>query len=566
MAREIITLRRLNHPNVIKLEGIVISPTTCSLYLVFEYLDYDLASIIAAASVNFTESQIKCYILQILRGLDHCHSRGVLHRDIKGSNLLLDRQGNLKIADFGLATFFHPDKKQQLTTRVVTLWYRAPELLLGATEYGTGIDIWSVGCILGELFAGRPILAGRTEVEQLHKIFKLCGSPPEDYWNKYRLPQATTFKRQHPYKRMLTETYKQLPQTALDLLDVLLAIDPQDRGSAASALQSRFFKTKPFACEPSSLPKYVRSKHSSRGRDERERRQRDSVAKSREAPLKKGGSEESMSKNSAAQDLPHQNIGASFVNNTRSKSERFTIKPEDVTLKPPANGQIRQQQYRGRNDTHALPSDNADAEFMMSNFSWVQLWDRKPGDDGSSGSRTHLPLSGSIRHSKLPDFTNPASQGCYGLGQPTSYGLSKLANLIASGNNQSQEPRQNSRGSTFLEKASNTTAQTGTVMSKDDSKVTSWLKDAQEVREYRNAETGSKIHFSGALEHIMHGYDRQAERKRYGRDKRGELEVFGDKKDSDHGDMNEPLIGNRVSSKYSAGVNGEHRMVTRQMR
>lgn len=99
-----------------------------------------------------------------MRGLNHCHKRGVLHRDIKGSNLLLDREGNLKIADFGLATFFHPNRKQQLTTRVVTLWYRPPELLLGATDYGTAIDLWSVGCILGELFAGRPILPGRTEV------------------------------------------------------------------------------------------------------------------------------------------------------------------------------------------------------------------------------------------------------------------------------------------------------------------------------------------------------------------------------------------------------------------
>lgn len=115
--------------------------------------------------------QIKCYMQQILQGLEHCHSRGILHRDIKGANILVDRKGNLKIADFGLATIINPSKKQPLTSRVVTLWYRAPELLLGATDYGAAIDLWSVGCILAELFHGKPIMPGRTEVfSHLRKV------------------------------------------------------------------------------------------------------------------------------------------------------------------------------------------------------------------------------------------------------------------------------------------------------------------------------------------------------------------------------------------------------------
>ncbi|KAF7007276.1 hypothetical protein CFC21_022224 [Triticum aestivum] len=275
MAREILILRRLDHPNVMKLYGLVTSRMSCSLYLVFDYMVHDLAGLAASPDIKFTLPQVKCYVHQLLSGLEHCHNQGVLHRDIKGSNLLLDDDGVLKIGDFGLASFFDPNHKQPMTSRVVTLWYRPPELLLGATDYGVGVDLWSAGCILAELLAGKPIMPGRTEVEQLHKIFKLCGSPAEEYWKKSKLPHATIFKPQQPYKRRIAETFKDFPQSALRLIETLLSIDPADRLTATDALNSDFFKTEPRACDPSSLPQYPPSKEmDAKRRDEEARRLR----------------------------------------------------------------------------------------------------------------------------------------------------------------------------------------------------------------------------------------------------------------------------------------------------
>ncbi|CAA6667772.1 unnamed protein product [Spirodela intermedia] len=240
MAREIHILRRLDHPNIIKLEDLVASRVSCSLYLVFEYMEHDLAGLAATPGIKFSEPQ-------------HCHSRGVLHRDIKGSNLLIDNNGVLKIADFGLATFFNPNKKQPLTSRVVTLWYRPPELLLGLLSMGSR---WI--------------------------YLQAVWVPSDEYWQRSRLPHATIFKPQHPYRRCFSETFRDFPPSALGLLNVLLAIEPDGRGTATSALNSEFFCTKPLACDPSSLPKYPPSKEfDAKLRDEELRRQRAAALKDR---------------------------------------------------------------------------------------------------------------------------------------------------------------------------------------------------------------------------------------------------------------------------------------------
>ncbi|MBA0858697.1 hypothetical protein Goshw_029922, partial [Gossypium schwendimanii] len=260
MAREITILRRLNHPNVMKLEGVITSRFSSTIYLVFEYMEHDLAGLSSCPDINFTEAQVKCYMKQLLMGLEHCHLRGVMHRDIKASNILVNNQGILKLGDFGLANILTSKNKNQLTSRVVTLWYRPPELLMGSTSYEVSVDLWSVGCVFAEVLMGKPILKGRTEVEQLHKIFKLCGSPPDEYWKKLKLPHSTMFKPQHPYESCLQQRCKDIPSTALDLLEILLSVEPHKRGTASSSLMSEYFHTKPFPSDPSSLPKYSPNK------------------------------------------------------------------------------------------------------------------------------------------------------------------------------------------------------------------------------------------------------------------------------------------------------------------
>uniref|UniRef100_A0A6M2ECC1 Protein kinase domain-containing protein n=1 Tax=Populus davidiana TaxID=266767 RepID=A0A6M2ECC1_9ROSI len=363
MAREIHILRRLDHPNVIKLEGLVTSRMSCSLYLVFEYMEHDLAGLAAHPGLKFTEAQVKCYMQQLLRGLDHCHSRGVLHRDIKGSNLLIDNNGILKIADFGLASFYDPAQVQPLTSRVVTLWYRPPELLLGATYYGIAVDLWSTGCILAELYAGKPIMPGRTEVEQLHKIFKLCGSPSEDYWRKSKLPHATIFKPQQPYRRCVAETFKEFPAPALALMETLLAIDPADRGSAASALRSEFFTTKPLPCDPSSLPDYPPSKEfDAKMRDEEARRQGAAGSKGQKPDMERRGQRESRA-------VPAPDANAELVlsiqkrhgrSNSKSRSEKFNPHPEEVAsgfpIDPPRPSQAAESNMDPQGHQHKRAS------------------------------------------------------------------------------------------------------------------------------------------------------------------------------------------------------------------
>lgn len=292
--REIKILKKLHHENVIKLKEIVTSPGPekddqgrpdgnkykGGIYMVFEYMDHDLTGLADRPGMRFTVPQIKCYMRQLLTGLHYCHVNQVLHRDIKGSNLLIDNEGNLKLADFGLARSFSNEHNANLTNRVITLWYRPPELLLGTTRYGPAVDMWSVGCIFAELLHGKPIFPGKDEPEQLNKIFELCGAPDEVNWpGVTKTPWYNQFKPTRPMKRRLREVFRHFDRHALELLEKMLTLDPGQRITAKDALDAEYFWTDPLPCDPKSLPKYESSHEFQTKKKRQQQRQNEENAK-----------------------------------------------------------------------------------------------------------------------------------------------------------------------------------------------------------------------------------------------------------------------------------------------
>ncbi|XP_034512216.1 cyclin-dependent kinase 7 isoform X6 [Ailuropoda melanoleuca] len=177
--REIKLLQELSHPNIIGLLDAFGHKSNISL--VFDFMETDLEVIIKDNSLVLTPSHIKAYMLMTLQGLEYLHQHWILHRDLKPNNLLLDENGVLKLADFGLAKSFGSPNRAY-THQVVTRWYRAPELLFGARMYGVGVDMWAVGCILAELLLRVPFLPGDSDLDQLTRIFETLGTPTEEQW------------------------------------------------------------------------------------------------------------------------------------------------------------------------------------------------------------------------------------------------------------------------------------------------------------------------------------------------------------------------------------------------
>ncbi|GLH13815.1 Serine/threonine-protein kinase PITSLRE [Gryllus bimaculatus] len=254
--REISVLLGCRHENIVHLKEVVVGRSLESIFLAMEYCEQDLASLLDNMQAPFSESQVKCIMLQVLRGLRYLHRNFVVHRDLKVSNLLMTDKGCVKIADFGLARWFGLPLRP-MTPRVVTLWYRAPELLLQARTQTTSVDMWAAGCILGELLGHRPLLPGRTELGQLELIVDLLGTPSDAIWPEFSsLPALQSFTlKQQPYNN-LKQRFPWLSAAGLRLLNFLFMYDPKKRATAEECLQSSYFKEAPLPCDPKLMPTF----------------------------------------------------------------------------------------------------------------------------------------------------------------------------------------------------------------------------------------------------------------------------------------------------------------------
>lgn len=255
--REITYLKRLKHKNLICMRGVfeVESGDDAAVsqwrqggkYMVLDYMDFDLNNFLQ--HVTITSAQIKYYYQQILEGLDYCHAQNIIHRDLKPANVLINRRGEVKIADFGLSRAFVPDRRRAFTNEVVTLWYRAPELLLGAKDYGPAIDVWSLGCILAEMLLCRPYMPGEGEIEQLDMIYSNCGTPTEETWpGAFSLPKYEFAHPARPIESTLRERFAAFGKNGdvADIMCKMLTLNPAHRITSADALRHHYLISEPL--------------------------------------------------------------------------------------------------------------------------------------------------------------------------------------------------------------------------------------------------------------------------------------------------------------------------------
>ena len=281
--REIYLLNTVNdHPNIVKLIDVVVGYKLSSIFLVFEYCEHDI-SILLDRRNQFSESEVKCLLRQLLKAVQYMHKRYIIHRDIKLSNLLYNGKGQLKVADFGLARFYgtpaintadletHEQQNERLTPKVQTLWYRAPELLLGVESYSTSIDMWAVGCIFGELLLGRPLMPGKTDIHQIQLIYELLGEPNEKIWPGYlELPAIKKLKKDSNGEVNIVKKNEEerasrlrdrirncnLSKSGIELLESMLSYDPNKRITAEDALKHSYFSTPPHTKPMEQMPSF----------------------------------------------------------------------------------------------------------------------------------------------------------------------------------------------------------------------------------------------------------------------------------------------------------------------
>lgn len=243
--REISLLKELRHPNIVRLYDVVHAEK--KLTLVFEYLDQDLKKYLDVSIGGLDTMIVKSFLFQLITGIAYCHHHRVLHRDLKPQNLLINREGELKLADFGLARAFGIPVRSY-THEVVTLWYRAPDVLLGSRMYSTPVDIWSVGCIFAEMVNGTPLFTGTSEEAQLDTIFRHLGTPDEaSFPGISELPDWRPNFPIYPSPMSLQPLVPKLEPSGVQLLESMLVYDPSRRITAQTARHHPFFDTLPEA-------------------------------------------------------------------------------------------------------------------------------------------------------------------------------------------------------------------------------------------------------------------------------------------------------------------------------
>ncbi|KAF1813054.1 Pkinase-domain-containing protein [Eremomyces bilateralis CBS 781.70] len=246
--REIQILNQCRHKHIVALREVVVGSKPSDVYMVMEFLEHDLKSLMEDMREPFSPSETKSLLLQLSSAVSYLHSHWILHRDLKTSNILMNNLGQIRLADFGMARHTSNPPPKNLTQLVVTLWYRSPELLLGTTTYGTAVDIWSIGCVFAELLTRSPLLQGRNEADQLAKIFATLGIPTAANWPGFRrLPHAKSLAlpSNPPPPPPLRSSFSLLTGAGAQLLERMLALNPDDRPEAEEVLQHRYFQEDP---------------------------------------------------------------------------------------------------------------------------------------------------------------------------------------------------------------------------------------------------------------------------------------------------------------------------------
>ncbi|KAL8948684.1 MAG: hypothetical protein Q9222_005152 [Ikaeria aurantiellina] len=256
--REVKYLQELSHPNIIALHS-VFSSKNQNLNLVLEFLPLgDLEMLIKDVDgIRYGTAEVKAWMGMLARAVWFCHENFVLHRDIKPNNLLIAADGEVKLADFGLARSFS-DPYRIMTHQVITRWYRPPELLLGARHYAGTVDVWSMGTVFAELILRRPFLAGQTDIEQLELICQWVGTPTEDHWpGVSKLADYLKFERIQPVRGrdFFLSTFGTAGSVGVDLLMSMLALDPRRRSTSKQVLEHKWWTNEPRPTAKEDLPK-----------------------------------------------------------------------------------------------------------------------------------------------------------------------------------------------------------------------------------------------------------------------------------------------------------------------